>query len=377
MRNVNNHKFIIWGTYGANVLGQIRSLGEKGIRPIAVLYYKNSFRIDKSKYLSKVHNVNSIEDGLDLILRLYGNEEYKPFIYTDSDAVMGCIDRNLDLLTKKFYVWNGGEQGRLNRYLNKAEQIRCADESGIRVPKTERVKIGELPKNLKYPIFTKATDSLNYWWKGFASICYTEEELVSFYHKIKDISEIIIQEYIDKSEELPIEGISLKGGDEIIILGRTVYYRLMNDSYGTYRYVEPFEDKELEAKIKNLIQKFHYTGPFQIEFIIDKQGIVYYLETNFRIAQQDYAFSKLGANIPYLYAISTLTNQIEKKEIQIIPKQKVSIMTEFDDFKKSVLHGQISLLQWIKDLYNSDCLQYFNKNDMAPFFWTIFSKLFH
>ena len=51
--DLNNHKFILLASYTANTLGQIRSLGEKGIKPIAVLVHKNTFKIDKSKYISK------------------------------------------------------------------------------------------------------------------------------------------------------------------------------------------------------------------------------------------------------------------------------------------------------------------------------------
>ena len=43
------NKFIIIGSYAPNTLGQIRSLGELGISPIAILLNKNTFRIDKSR----------------------------------------------------------------------------------------------------------------------------------------------------------------------------------------------------------------------------------------------------------------------------------------------------------------------------------------
>lgn len=71
---VKDHKFIILGSYSANVLGQIRGLGERGIKPIGVLVHKNTFRIDKSKYLAKVHSVNTITEGLDLVLSVYGQK---------------------------------------------------------------------------------------------------------------------------------------------------------------------------------------------------------------------------------------------------------------------------------------------------------------
>ena len=371
---IKEHKFIILGSYSANVLGQIRGLGERGVNPIGVLVHKDTFRIDKSRYLTKVYSVNTAEEGLDLIISIYGHESRKPFLYTDMDYAMALIDKRLDDLKDSFFVWNAGEKGNLNRLLNKYQQFILAEECGIKIPKTEYVRVGELPKTLNYPIFTKAVDSLNPYWKGNAYICQNEEELKQAYRRM-DIDFILLQEYIVKKDELPIEGISLNGGDEIRLLGRTVYYRFQKDSFGTYKYVEPFSNKELEIKIKQLIKKFHYTGVFEIEFIIDQDGTEYYLETNFRIAQQNYAYVKLGANIPYLYAISTLSGHIVEEEINYIPKQKINLMQEFEDFKICVLENKTPILQWIKDVHNTDCFSFYNKKDKAPFFYTLLEKI--
>lgn len=240
--------------------------------------------------------------------------------------------------------------------------------------KTEYVRVGELPKTLNYPIFTKAIDSLNPYWKGNAYICHNEEELKQAYLRM-DIEFILLQEYIVKQDELPIEGISLNRGEQIILLGRTVSYRLQKDSFGTYRYVEPYSDPELEVKIKNLIKEFQYTGAFEIEFLIGQNGKKYYLETNFRIAQQNYAYVKLGANIPYLYAISTLAGHIVEKEIKYIPQQKINIMHEFEDFKICVVNKTTSLHNWVKDVYHADCFSFYNSKDKAPFFFTLLEKL--
>ena len=139
--NIRNHKFIIFGTYAANTLGQIRSLGEKGIYPIVVLVHKSTIRIDKSKYISEIYNVNNIKEGLDLIIQKFGNEKNKPFLYTDRDDIMGLFDRRYNELKDCFYFWNAGEEGRLNKYLNKNEQLNLAAECGFNIPKTEIVKI--------------------------------------------------------------------------------------------------------------------------------------------------------------------------------------------------------------------------------------------
>ena len=372
--NIQDHKFILLASYTGNTLGQIRSLGEKGINPIVVLVHKNTFRIDKSKYIGKLYDVKNIEEGLDLIIEKYGNEPNKPFLFTDRDDVMGLIDRRYNELINKFYFWNAGQQGRLNIYLNKSEQIKLAEECGFKVPKTEMVKLGEMPHTLQYPIFTKAEDSLNEWWKGCASICKNEEELKTFCQKL-EVNNLILQEYIDKEDETPIEGISINGGKEIILFGLTKNYRMTADSFGTFRYIEPFNDKETETCIQKFIKRINYTGAFEIELIIDKQGKAYFLEANFRIAQQNYGYTAFGANIPYIYASSVLKGGIAKEEIHYTNKRPFRMMYEFEDFRLSVLSKKISLWQWLKDLKQTDVFLFCNKKDKAPFYWTIYSKM--
>lgn len=372
-RNIRNHKFIILGSYSANTLGQVRGLGEKGIHPYGILIHKNTFRIDKSKYWEKVYSVNTIEEGLAIAINEYGNEIYKPFLYTDRDDVVALIDRNYNELKDKFYIWNAGEQGRLNIYLNKEEQLKLAEKCGMKIPHTEVVKVGEMPRNLKFPIFTKAKDSLNPYWKGNAFICHNEEELKKAY-SVMDIKEIILQEFIIKENELPIECLSINGGKEICMLGRTTYIRAQKDSFGTFRYVGPYINIELEKKIKTYIQQVGYTGPFEIEFLIDKHGILYFLEVNFRIAQQNYAFTKLGVNIPYFYAQSALEEMIVHEDIKYDTKRKIVLMQEFEDFKVSYIHGDVSLLHWIKDVKNTDCFSFYSSQDIMPFFYTLLSK---
>lgn len=372
--NIQEHKFILLASYTGNTLGQIRSLGEKGIQPIAVLVHKNTFRIDKSKYIGKLYDVKDIEEGLDLIIEKYGNEPVKPFLFTDRDDVMGLIDRRHNELINRFYIWNAGQRGRLNIYLNKSEQIKLAEECGFKVPKTEIVKLGDMPHSLQYPIFTKAIDSLNEWWKGCASICKNEKELKDFYKKL-EVENLILQEYIDKKDETPIEGISINGGKDILLFGLTRNYRMTEDSFGTFRRIEPFNDKFIEDSIRRFIQHINYTGAFEIELIIDKQGNSYFLEANFRIAQQNYGYTAFGANIPYIYAKSILCGEIAKDEICNTRKRPFNIMYEFEDFKLSVLGKKISLWRWLKDIKQTDVFLFYNKKDKAPFYYTIWEKI--
>ena len=61
-------EFIVLCGEHYNPLGIIRSLGEAGIKPIAIVK-KNEFQLtSKSKYIKKLHFVNSIEEGFNLLL---------------------------------------------------------------------------------------------------------------------------------------------------------------------------------------------------------------------------------------------------------------------------------------------------------------------
>ena len=96
--DIRNHKFIILGSYSANTLGQIRSLGEQGIIPVAVLIKKNTFRIEKSKYISELYDFNDVVVAFDFVIKKFGTEKFKPFLYTDRDDVIGLIDSRVTTL---------------------------------------------------------------------------------------------------------------------------------------------------------------------------------------------------------------------------------------------------------------------------------------
>lgn len=372
--DIYKHKFIILASYSANALGQIRSLGEKGIRPIAVLAHQATYRIDKSRYISKLFNVNGFEEGLDLIINKFGKEKWKPFIYTDCDEVMGLLDRRYEEIKDKFYFWNAGKSYRLSQFMVKSVQLSIAKECGMNIPNSEIVNVGELPKSLSYPIFTKATESFsNIWWKANSYICNNEAELKDAYSKM-DISSIVLQEYVMKQDEIPIEGISINEGKDIVLFGQTRNYRMSEKSYGTFRYLEKFKDKKIELQIKEFIQKVKYTGAFEIEFIIDKNGVPYFLEVNFRISQPNYAFTVWGANIPYIYAESILKNEITFNNNNSDQKP-LNLMYEFEDFKYSILQNKINIFRWFKDVWSCDVFLYYNRHDKMPFYFTMYSKI--
>lgn len=365
---VFKHKHICLVEDHYNPLGIVRSLGEEGIKPIVLLCAKHPYLVNHSKYIGELHIFNKIEEALQYMINHYGNEELKPFIYNGSDNVTLLLDEHYDELKGKFYFTNG--QGGIEKYLQKYDITQAAVECGINIPKEELLEVGIMPSTLRYPVFTKAITSSNGGsWKDQAHICYSPEELQKVYKTIK-AERILVQEYIDKENELCIDGISINGGEEVFMPYACHYYRMTKDSYGNYMYFFPFKDTELISKIKELIKKARFTGIFCIEFLVDKHGQHYFLEVNFRNSGWSYAFTYGGFNLPFRWAVSMIDNKLYLDSFT--PKEKYDVMEEFADLRDCVKHHkEISFRKWLKQYRNTDCCYIYNKKDKKPFFMEV------
>ena len=368
---VFKHKHIVFAQDHYNPLGIIRSLGEEGIKPIVVLCCDKPHFLHKSKYIGKLHLCNTLDEGLDLIIRQYGNEKLKPFIYNGGEDPGILLDRRYDELKDKFYFFNG--KGSLEKAMQKYENCLMASECGITVPKEEYLERGNLPTTLKYPIMTKAsTSACGGNWKGDSFICNSPEELAEAYTKIKS-SKVLVQEFIVKENELCLDGISINGGEEIYIPYGCSYYRMTPESYGNYMYFYPFIDEVLFKKINNLIKLSNYSGIFCIEFLKGNDGKYYFLEVNYRNSGWSYAFTVGGFNLPFRWAVSTLENRLLVDDFK--PKESFSAMNDFSDLKDIVKTKDVSLITWLKEYLSTDCHYYFNKQDPKPFWFYLLNKI--
>ncbi len=366
------HLHIVFVEDHYNPLGVVRSLGEEGVRPIVVLVDDNKpCLVNKSKYIGKLHLVKSIEEGYDLIISKYSNESLKPFIYTCSDDIESYIDRHYNELISHFYFFNAGEQGRITKIMEKEVMIRMAKESGINIPKTEVLKVGEMPHTLKYPVLTKAVISTIENWKSEVHICHNENELKEAYKTIRG-ERIILQEYIVKKNELCLDGISINGGEEIYLPIQSEYLRFTPSAYGNYIYFQKYKEYGLLPKIQAMFKETGYSGIFSMEFLRDSNDNLYFLEINFRNSTWSYAHTVEGINLPVIWAKSMLTGKLEIDDV-VVRKDEFTAIQEFTDFKDSVIGRQCSLWQWIKDVRNCDCLFYYDKKDKRPF-WSILRK---
>lgn len=365
--NLKDHKCIVFCEDHFNPLGICRSLGEEGLSPIVVLIGENHHIIPNCKYVKTLYRVATKEEGLDLIIKKFGNEHHKPFIFTGADNTTELLDQHYNELVDKFYFYNGGAQGVITHYMDKENICNLAEECGIPKPKGELVKKGEMPKGLRYPVITKVTKSTLGGWKDDVFICNSEKELKEAYSKIK-ADELLVQEFIDKKNELCVDGISVNGGEEVWFPYTSEYIRFLKKSYGEYMWMKPYTNEAVRKKIQDILKKSHFSGIFSLECLIDRNDDLYFLEVNYRNSTWSYAYTWAGLNLPYQWMKATLEGHIDYSSATV-RMEPFKAMTEPSDFVNSVVREkQVTLWQWVKDVRGCQVHYYYNKKDKKPLF---------
>lgn len=364
---LRKHKHIIFGFDHYNTLGAVRSLGEVGIPAIAIIHTHikpNPHLVPNSKYASVVHFVDSMDDGYRLLLREYGNEQLKPFLYSCDDWVESLLDYHRDELMNKFYFFDGKEQGIVSKYMDKDEISKLAQWCGCKIPKSETLHKGEFPKELHYPIITKSIKSIVGGWKKDVRICYSREELAEAYKTIES-EELLVEEFIEKKNELCLDGFCVNHGKDVCIPFQTTYLRVAPGKYGNYMELTAFDNNIVKEQVTAILSKVGFNGIFSVEYLIDKDDSLYFLEVNFRNSTWSYAFTYGGVNMLYEWSKATLSGTLNSNTLKP-RKTPFTAMVEPVDFKDFVLHGNVSIFKWISDVKKTDCLYYYQKEDKNP-----------
>lgn len=373
MDNIRNHKFIVFCNDHYNPLGIVRSLGEEGINPIVILVADHPVMINHSRYVSRLHCVKKKEDGYKILVNEYGEETIKPFLYTSDDGITSLLDLHYDELIEKFYFFHGRQQGIVTQYMDKENICNLAVKCGAQIAKTEMVKPGTMPSEVHFPLITKAIISTLGGWKSDSFICHHEEELREAYRHIRS-ERILLQEYIEKKNELCLDGFCYNNGEDVVIPYYSNYLRFTNKSYGPYMVLRPFVDEKVMGWIKAMLKAVGFTGIFSVEFLIDKEDKLYFLEVNFRNSTWSYAYTCGGYNMPLLWAQATLDSSLDFSKMK--PLEEFTAMVEPDDFVENVVkHRTVGVWQWVRELKKAKCY-YWNKKDSNPFWQYIWMRLF-
>lgn len=352
-------------------LGVIRGFGSEGISPIIVsLRPKPQVPLQlcfwSSRYIKEVHYVDSLEEGLELIINRWGNEEEKSFLHVMSEAGVRLLDANYDRLKDAFYFFHGkGGAHALAPFYDKSAQCALAAECGFRTPASEVVARGALPQHLSYPIYIKCRDSFGAWKRDMA-ICHSPQELLDTYPKLES-DQWLMQEFVDRKYEVSLQGLSLHDGDEIYMPYVKVYTRLRDTDYGTYMYYERNRlPDDLNRNIEKAIRKIGFNGCFEIEFLQDKEERLFFLEINLRYSASNPGMRHGGVNMPLEWALAESEGHLCTDSI-ILKEKRFYAMNEIIDIETQLLAGRISLTNWLKDVWRADSFYLFSAKDPMPF----------
>ena len=365
---LKDHKCIVFAIDHYNPLGIARSLGRGGISPDAILVKGKAQLTSKSKYVSKTYEVSSVEEGYNVLLKEYGNypTDCKPLIYCSDDKTIGYLDLHYNEIKDKFILFNAGAQGRINEYMNKFNILKCAEKNGLKTLKARVCKHGEIPKDLEYPVITKAISPNVGGWKSDVHICYSSSELKDAYESIK-AEAVLLQKYIDKKNEYCLEGFSINKGQTMCITIASTYNYLITGYYSPYMTVRNMENATIRKGLQGMFSDIGFEGIFEAEFLIDQNDEIYFSEINFRNSTWSWASTIAGMNIPIIWGESMLSGKLPDNLYKTVPNNFIG-MVEPIDYGKRVDTGKITAAEWLADFKNADVTYYYDKDDLEPYY---------
>lgn len=361
---VESHSFIVVGMEHYNPLGVIRSLGQNGIRPDYIAIKHKSAVASCSRYVATTHFVDTVEEAYEVLVSKYGQEEkHKPFVITTDDDMESFLDLHYDDLKDRFIFFNSGAPGITTRYMDKKAILDLAEKHGLKTLKTTVTDRGVVPDGLEYPIITKSISPNIGGWKSDVHICDSEGALLEAFDRIQS-PQVLIQKFIDKKNELCVDGYSVDKGKRVFIPVGTTYNYNIKGFYSPYMTMSALNSAYVEEGIKAMMADIGFEGIYTVEFLLDQDGTVYFSEINFRNSTWSYALTKLGMPLPLLWAESMLSKEVP--DYKPVP-EGFTAMVEPIDHRKRVLEGNLDLADWLSDFRNANCLFYQDDQDPEPF----------
>lgn len=357
------NKVIVIAFNSFNSYGIVRSLGEGGIRPYLILSKNDIPFVAKSKWAGPVIFFSDKKEITTILMSTFTNESERPIVICCDDPLQAEVDSNFEKLSKHFILANCSQKAReISRLMNKNIQMQIASESGLSVPKSWYIGVGEkIPQRMIYPCIAKPYKSIAGSKKDIR-ICRCEEDLAA----VAGEKDYTVQQFIEKDYEVILWGTSIGNGD-YYIPGVTKKIRQFPNEWGMSSYCV-LESFNLHPGLnKDALYKFlkalNYTGMFSIEMAV-KNGEYYFLEINLRNYGKQYFSTAAGANLPLIYIKGLL------KQPFIPPKVKLPTyaMGELTDYHQ-LLRGKVSFCKWLRDLFRTKCFFILNFGDLKPFIY--------
>lgn len=366
----NSIPIYVIGACHHNTLGVVRSLGYMGIKPnVIIVRHNNDPYIAYSKYIHEKWIVDNNEKVIQLLKDKAKEYDVSPVIIVCSDSLSSMIDENAKELGTFYHI--PGANGKLTPIMNKSTMSELAEKLGFIVPHfmttTSDAEILDLPM----PWIIKPLVSKNGKKTDIQRI-YTKKDWEE-YKRAGHTHDIQVQQLIEKDYEYQLIGVSLKGGEEVIIPGVSIILRPAENTNTGFLYYKPLDNcySEVMHLCKIFLKEVGYSGLFSMEFLKGTDGKDYFMETNFRNDGNAICVTAAGVNLPYIWYLANIGQNYHKYLVNV---KAVYVMPEMSDLSY-IKHGKLSVTRWIRDIFRTDCFMEFSIKDPKPFFHLIGQKI--
>ena len=359
---------VVFGNDHKNPLGVIQSLGQAGIKSIAVCWGPHTGTLETSNFLKDIHFGESPEACIDILMTLIPDNELGVITPCCDQAAL-VIDKYRTTLEKK-YRFEYSTKYTIEELSDKGLQTRLAGEAGLCIPEFYTIlSMDEVPENPPYPCIVKPLVAMR-GSKADLRVCKDRNELIKNLEEVLPHNNgVILQRYIDKEHEILIECCRTSKGDTITpCIIKNELSRLYPPQVGLsgLHEVIPFEECELKNKISKLLDLMGYVGLISVEFAKSAStGQYYFFEFNIRNDGYNPCMTKSGANINYYYICDMMDVPFEIKQ----PKH-VFIISEIRHLELFA-HGLIRFNDWVGDLLKAKGFTWYYKNDKKPFYFML------
>ena len=357
------HKVIIWGADDFNTLGLLRELCKPEIDLFFLIRGKRSYA-SRSIYCKNCHETATLEEGAKYLLNTLSNEEYKPIIVVSGDGVITYIDQHREQLEPYFILPGTTESGLIKLYIDKNNMTKLADKHGFLSPKSQYVKWDSDISAVNYPCIIKPSHEQPGQYNEFKFIiCHNSNELKRVLKNVRHNSEFILQQYIEKENDLLIYGARLRD-KKTILAGAFIRDRWADSGSSSHGYItDEIPQYANPDGIESFLSSIDYYGPFSFEYglIGDK---AYFFEVNLRNDGTSHYFYQSGANIPLAYVYSCAGRDYSSIQTRVSSPIRYFIDELFD--VENVLHGRISHKQYKAEKKQATIYKYYDKDDLTP-----------
>lgn len=356
---------IVIGNDHTNTLGIVQVLGRSGNVMRAYLWGAKTGFVKSSNYIDKVYSAKDEQACVELILKNEAAPGVRIPIIATCDSAALVLERNKTDLTP-FFIFEYSKTYSIEHLLSKEYQVKYAMAAGFNVPRTWTLEDGSpiIPEDLLFPCLIKPQIS-SQGAKVDIRICKSIKDLKINLKTLKHTKRVIIQQYIERDYEISILGVGLKTGEVIIpcVENKLTLYP-KNVGLECLANMQPLEDDKIIRPIKNLIKDIGYVGPFSVEMMhcrLDNR--FYFTEINLRNDGANSLVYKFGVNLPLNHIEDLLDLPITKFD-SFAPGYYIWDMHHF----LSLVHRELSFLQWLSDLKKSKGFMTYFHDDKKPFF---------